>query len=267
MNTLTTTTQLEYSTGENAEQPPAPQETMPVADATDPMRCITREGDGCAWRVSVVRNSSENLYHRSFGDSRYRSKASALAAAQAWRDAMEAPPTQPRTRGRRTRRDKNDAPDTCGVYRVVSARWQGEVLKQLIMRWLAVTPPHISPRRQRSFSIFRSGEEGAYRLAVAARRKFEEEEEEAREKVRGRAREACPPALRHIRRVERKRFGIWYVSIDCERSGRVFRKPFSDLLYDSKACALVAAQTWRDEIERRHSPSPDDDLPQTIRAA
>jgi hypothetical protein len=119
------------------------------------------------------------------------------------------------------------------------------VLKQLRICWVAVSPAQVSPPRRRSFSVFRFGEETAFQMATATRRKFEHE-------AAGLLDAAFSPELRHIHRIERKRFGIWQVSIKCSRSDRIYRKPFSDLFYGDKTLALTAAKAWRDEMVRRH---------------
>jgi hypothetical protein len=220
------------------------------------MRNITRigDGDGTAWQVAIRRGSPLRRYCKMFSDSRYMGDAeAALAAAQAWRDVIEERHPKQTLRDRFMRPGKNNASGHCGVYRVVVPRRHGDPSAPSLDFWQATTPAWITPRRRRSFSIAKYGDEEAFRRAIAARQQFERDAGAAVDvPVSPKAIGRKPPELRCILRLQRACGAVWRVSIARGTPLRRFRKHFPDQSHGGTAQALAAAQAWRDEIERQH---------------
>jgi hypothetical protein len=220
------------------------------------MRNITRVGDGegTAWQVAIKRSSPLRRYYKMFSDSRFLGDAeAALAAAQAWRDAIEQRYPKQTRRDRFMRPGKNNASGKTGVYRIVAPRRHGRRPDELYACWLAETPAWVTPCRSRSFSVAKYGDEEAFRRAVAARRQFERDAEAAVDvPISPKAIGRKPPELRCILRLQRACGAVWRVSISRGTPARRFRKHFPDQDYGGAAQALAAAQAWRAEIERQH---------------
>lgn len=220
------------------------------------MRNISRigDGDGTAWQVAISRGSPLRRYYKMFSDSRFFGDAeAALAAAQAWRDAIEQRYPKQTRRDRFMRPGKNNVSGHCGVYRIVVPRRHGDPSDPPLDFWQAITPAWITPCRRRSFSVAKYGDEEAFRRAVAARQQFERDAEAAADvPISPKTISRKPPELRCIYRLKKGHIAVWRVSISRGAPVRRFRKHFPDQNYGGTAQALVAAQAWRDEIERQH---------------
>ena len=231
---------------------------MSDTQSIDPqaMRNIARVGEngGTAWQVAISRGSPHRRYCKMFSDSRFLGDSeAALTAAQAWRDAMEQKHPKQTRRERLKRPGKNNASGERGVYRMVAPRTYGRLPEKLFAAWRAETPSWVTPRRGRSFSVAKYGDEGAFQRAVAARRQFEREAEATIDApISAQTVGRNPPELRCIYRAERDCGAIWRVNVSRSAPERRFRKIFSDQDYGGTAQALAAAQAWRDEIERQN---------------
>jgi hypothetical protein len=124
------------------------------------------------WSVSFRRN--RKIYGKSFPYSRYESPEAALEAAKAWRDEMSRsiPCLTKLELSGRVR--KNNTSGHAGVMLAVTKRSSANGVREHLA-WIAVTPTGVKPRRTKSFSIPRYGDDRAYEMAVAAREAFIQE--------------------------------------------------------------------------------------------
>lgn len=129
-------------------------------------RCATPNSTSSYWRVGFRR---QGTHHRKcFSDSVYGGEAAALLAARGWRDGLLCTLSINSKAAVVVRVKANNTSAVAGVTRrrVVRA---GETLHQ----WVAYAPQTIGmPRRSRTFSIAKYGEEDAFAQAVKARAEF-----------------------------------------------------------------------------------------------
>ena len=139
------------------------------------MRNIERQGssEGTSWLVNNKRGSPKRAYAKSFAFSRYADEEAALAAAQAWRDEMERLHPKLTKKKHATKLIKSNTSGKTGVMRVSAISRRTDGTEIVICSWQAKSPAAIKPRRTRSFSVEKNGEQEAYRLAVEARLAFE----------------------------------------------------------------------------------------------
>lgn len=120
------------------------------------------------WVVRFRRNRKTYVGH--FADSHYCGKHAALKAAKAWRDEhlRDAQPMSSQAYYSFIR--KNNTSGVTGVFRVKLIKKRKNGTRTEHWAWIAHSPT--KPIRTRSFSIAKYGEQGAYDLAVAARKQF-----------------------------------------------------------------------------------------------
>lgn len=140
------------------------------------MRCISRLTErGCSpgWRVSISRRKPRRDFQKYFLDHAHGGTEGALAAAQAWRDEIEA--KNPRTTKRQLASlvRKHNTTGASGVYRRIVRRKSKDGRIRTYAVWQAQTPLSVVPYRTRSFSVIKFGEQEAKRLAIEARWVFE----------------------------------------------------------------------------------------------
>jgi hypothetical protein len=128
---------------------------------------------GASWRASVNRSAEGKRFTRSFPDAQYGGEAGALAAAQAWRDETERRHPQLTRKDRLARLRKSNTSGKTGVQRQLTLYRHLDGGEHVVAYWKAFTPTSVKPRRYRSFSVEKYGEQEAYRLAVEARLAFE----------------------------------------------------------------------------------------------
>jgi len=120
-----------------------------------------------AWQVTVRR--SNQVYTRNFPDRRHGGRDQALAAAQAYRDALldeHAPMTR---RARCAVLRKSNQSGVSGVTRSVIVDRRSKTPSPAAC-WIARWPGEGGTVTQRRFSVTRFGEWGAFLKAVEARR-------------------------------------------------------------------------------------------------
>jgi hypothetical protein len=122
-----------------------------------------------SWCASINRPVDGAQFRKTFCDLEFGGEAEALAAAQAWRDEMErlCPKLTLKERSARLRKDNTSG--KTGVHRVLRMHVRSDGSEYFVGYWKAHLPTESSPRRSRSFSVEKHGEEEAYRLAVEAR--------------------------------------------------------------------------------------------------
>lgn len=121
-----------------------------------------------AWIVTLQRRNK--IWCRYFSDGKHGSKPKALAAAKAFRDStLDANPPMSRAEYASIRR-RNNKSGIVGVCRHVSTELHnGRKVKQPY--WIAFWPLEDRRVGRAKFAVSRHGEDKAFKLAVAARRK------------------------------------------------------------------------------------------------
>ena len=128
---------------------------------------------GGNWRVSIIRQGQR--HSKCFSDSMHGGAEAALQAAKAWRDQLFRSLPVASKAQRTTRVNAANSSGVAGVHR--SRDVVGGEVRQY---WVAHCPKVKGmPQRGRKFSVAKYGEEQAFALAVAARRAFVAEFEQA----------------------------------------------------------------------------------------
>jgi AP2 domain len=111
-------------------------------------------------------------YNKTFAPATHGGKRVALAAAKQWRDQMLAglPPITKQEYARQLR--SSNTSGVAGVMRLNLRQESSRGNWRSYPTWVAVTPKGVSPRKSKSFSILRYGEQRAFELACAAREHF-----------------------------------------------------------------------------------------------
>lgn len=139
------------------------------------MLCIMRQwhNTGWRWRVMISRKQIGRTFTKAFSDRTHGGEEAALAAARAWRDDVLRchPPASKAELAVLVR--KHNTSGRPGVFRRTMHKSTKDGRGAIHVFWQAQTPLCVTPMRTRSFSVAKFGEEGAYRLAVAAREEFE----------------------------------------------------------------------------------------------
>jgi hypothetical protein len=163
---------FEAEVGEAANKALSPEE---VRRHPPPLRCIRRhEGkETGGWTVHITRSASDRIGRKTFSDSRHGGKASALAAAQAWRDEIERQHPKQTPKQQTARLTVRNTSGKSGVHRITRLRPRVDGSEYVVFFWQAKTPKGVQPFRSRSFSTEKYGEQEAYRLAMEARLAFE----------------------------------------------------------------------------------------------
>jgi hypothetical protein len=120
-----------------------------------------------SWLVTLQRR--KRIYHRHFSDGRYGGKRKALAAAQTYRATLIAELPALSRQERCSIRRKNNRSGISGVSRHELAGHTPRSPRRAY--WIAQWPIGRQKAKMRKFSVKRYGEEGAFRRAVAARRR------------------------------------------------------------------------------------------------
>lgn len=141
------------------------------------MLCISRHLEKrrgvLGWRVSIRRSRPGRCFQKFFADHLFGGEASALKAAQTWRDEVQ------RQHPAFTKNDlaslmrKHNSSGTPGVYRKIQRKRARNGSVSLHVVWQAQTPLALEPFRSRSFSVAKFGEEEARQRAIDARKEFE----------------------------------------------------------------------------------------------
>jgi hypothetical protein len=137
-----------------------------------PLYCIHRVDNDTnhthAWIVTLQRRNK--IWCKYFSDGTHGSKPKALAAAKAFRDTtLDANPPMSRAEYASIRR-RNNKSGIVGVCRHVSVETQnGRKVKQPY--WIAFWPLEDRRVGRAKYSVSRHGEDKAFKLAVAARKK------------------------------------------------------------------------------------------------
>lgn len=122
------------------------------------------------WRVELTRRGVALRGY--FSVARYGDDATALAAAQAWRDEM-ALRTPGETKAQASRKLRvNNTSGRSGMYRIERHRQRKAGPARVHFFWMARSPEGMRPSRSRSFAVARYGEQRAYELAVLAHEAF-----------------------------------------------------------------------------------------------
>lgn len=135
-----------------------------------PNRNITRIDTGSTHGFEVRFMRRGYVFEKLFSDAVYGGKRKALAAAREYRDELEAEyPHYSRKEVARIKSERN----TSGVVGVrlseeTDDRWPS---KPVYLYWVAQWSPSPGVRKTKRFSVNKYGEEEAFRLALAARRK------------------------------------------------------------------------------------------------
>jgi hypothetical protein len=139
------------------------------------MLCIMRQwhNTGWRWRVMISRKQIGRTFTKAFSDRTHGGEEAALAAARAWRDDVlrRYPPASKVELAVLVR--KHNTSGRPGVFRRTMHKSTKDGRRAIHVFWQAQTPLCVTPMRTRSFSVAKFGEDGAYRLAVAAREEFE----------------------------------------------------------------------------------------------
>lgn len=138
------------------------------------MRNIRRHTDMEGWQADIKYRRLGKSFIKSFADSRFGGQDQSLRAAQAWRDEivrLHPPPTHKERAGRPITGNKSGV---AGVYLLDYEDKRADGRSIIRTYWSANTPGRVTPRRTRLFSIEKHGEREAFRMAVEARKAFEE---------------------------------------------------------------------------------------------
>ena len=139
---------------------------------TTPIYGITRVDNELSrthgWLVTIQRRSK--IYRRQFSDGVFGSKAKALAAAKVFRDAIvaENPPFSRREHAEI--RKKNNKSGVVGVCRYCASETRDKPARQWRWFWVASWVLPDGRAKRVKFSASKYGEEGAFKMAVKARR-------------------------------------------------------------------------------------------------
>jgi hypothetical protein len=112
-------------------------------------------------------------YEKAFNTLEYGSERAALKAARAWRDQMLGSIPGFSAREYVSQRRTNNSSKRAGVQRIRVALHKPGQPPRFYEAWVAVSLKGRPPKKTRSFSVKKYGEQQAYRLAVAARKAFE----------------------------------------------------------------------------------------------
>jgi hypothetical protein len=125
------------------------------------------------WFVTLMRKG--RTYSRHFSDQVYGGRGAALDAALRYRDQVieEHPPMSRRAYAQIPRSDNRSG--VRGVYRVAIPRPYKDRHYPTVWYWAALWSPQPGVHKRKSFSVKKYGEVGAFRRALAARRKGLEE--------------------------------------------------------------------------------------------
>ncbi len=128
---------------------------------------LERQSTG-GWLVRVMRRGELSSWY--FSDSEYGSKPKALQAAREYRDELE---TTLKGFSAKDLAKKAKANNTSGVVgvRLVEERDPRWPSQPTYRYWVAQWSPSKGVRRTKRFSVEKYGEDKAYKLAVAARKK------------------------------------------------------------------------------------------------
>ncbi len=118
------------------------------------------------WQVTVRRWN--RVYTRSFSDRRHSGREQALAAAQGYRDSILAQQTPMPRRTRCAVLKRNNRSGVAGVTRILLSDPRDKQAPRSAC-WVARWPGDGKTIRQRSFSVSKHGEWGAFLKAVEAR--------------------------------------------------------------------------------------------------
>ena len=125
------------------------------------------------WIVRFRRNRKTYVGH--FADNNYGGQRAALKAAKAWRDLRLCAAQPMSGKAFHSFIRKNNTSGVTGVFHVKQVKIRRDGTRKEHWVWMAHSPT--KPTRSRSFSITKYGEQKAFKLAVAARRKFVAEQE------------------------------------------------------------------------------------------
>jgi len=128
---------------------------------------IDRETTG-GWLVRVTRKGKLTSWY--FNDEQYGGKRKALTAARKYRDELEKTLRGYTAKQLAKKKRSNNTSGVAGVRLVEESdpRWPSEPTYQY---WIAQWSPKKGVRRTKRFSVQKYGNEKAYRMALAARRK------------------------------------------------------------------------------------------------
>jgi hypothetical protein len=139
---------------------------------TTPIYGITRVDNEVSrthgWLVTIQRRST--IHRRQFSDGVFGSKAKALAAAKVFRDAVVArnPPFSRREHAEI--RKKNNKSGVVGVCRYCASETRDKPARERRWFWVASWVLPDGRAKRVKFSVNKYGEEGAFKMAVKARR-------------------------------------------------------------------------------------------------
>lgn len=149
----------------------------PVSNVRPPpeMKHIQRARER-AWRVFFYRSNRSLRINKYFSDSAFGGAEAALEAAKQWRDAMMAENPRATKTELAVMVRKHNVSGVAGVCRLKQHLKTASGHLQPYFIWQAQSLRGIKPLRTRSFSVLKYGEDGAKRLAIAARKAFEAEQ-------------------------------------------------------------------------------------------
>ncbi|MGL5631429.1 MAG: hypothetical protein ACRDD3_03625 [Azovibrio sp.] len=137
------------------------------------MRNIHRQTDMEGWQVHIKYRRLDQSFIKSFADRYFGGQDQSLKAAQVWRDEIVRLHPPPTHKERASRPMKNNKSGVAGVYLLHHKTKRADGSTAITTCWSANTPGRVTPRRTRVFSIEKYGEREAFRMAVEARKAFE----------------------------------------------------------------------------------------------
>ncbi|CAI1728973.1 AP2 domain-containing protein [Serratia fonticola] len=141
---------------------------------TPEMRNLQRQTDMEGWQVDIKYRRLGQSFIKSFADSNFGGQDQSLKAAQAWRDEIVRLHPSPTHKERAGRPMKTNKSGIAGVYLLHYEDKRADGSSIIRTYWSAHTPGRATPRRTRLFSIEKHGEREAFRMAVEARKAFED---------------------------------------------------------------------------------------------
>lgn len=140
---------------------------MPAKNANRNITRIERETTG-GWLVRITRKGEMTSWY--FGDTEYGTKRKSLLAARDYRDELEQGLKGYTAKQLATKERANNTSGITGVRLVEEKdpRWPSNPTYKY---WIAQWSPAKGSRRTKRFSVEKYGNDKAYKMAVAARKK------------------------------------------------------------------------------------------------